>query len=218
MLKLLALATLFSAIGAQARTVEVSGYDISGVWPVGTGGYSYVYDGSVTMRPQGFYLYSGGGGSLNDGVVPTSNVGAMMIGTVSPKDKSITLHLSGQSVLSEINMFSESNTSGVYAGALTGATITINGVSVALTSSAWGSGCARYLCNDTFSLAGTALAGMTTDTVVLTKFRAAAGYFTMAEINVNGAIPAVPEPQTYAMMIAGIGLLGFIARRRKKAM
>ena len=29
-------------------------------------------------------------------------------------------------------------------------------------------------------------------------------------------IPAVPEPETYAMMLAGLGLLGFVARRRKQ--
>lgn len=28
--------------------------------------------------------------------------------------------------------------------------------------------------------------------------------------------PAVPEPQTYAMMLAGLGLLGFVSRRRMK--
>lgn len=34
----------------------------------------------------------------------------------------------------------------------------------------------------------------------------------------NGAIPAaVPEPETYAMLMAGLGLVGFIARRRKQA-
>ena len=29
------------------------------------------------------------------------------------------------------------------------------------------------------------------------------------------AVPAVPEPETYALMVAGLGLLGFIARRKQ---
>jgi hypothetical protein len=34
----------------------------------------------------------------------------------------------------------------------------------------------------------------------------------------TGAIPAaVPEPETYAMLLGGLGLVGFIARRRKQA-
>jgi len=34
----------------------------------------------------------------------------------------------------------------------------------------------------------------------------------------GGAVPtlAVPEPETYAMLLAGLGLLGFIARRSKQ--
>jgi hypothetical protein len=32
------------------------------------------------------------------------------------------------------------------------------------------------------------------------------------------AAPPVPEPKTYAMLMAGLGLLGFIARRRRKSL
>ena len=35
--------------------------------------------------------------------------------------------------------------------------------------------------------------------------------------NINLDPSAVPEPETYAMMLAGLGLLGFVARRRKRA-
>ena len=41
-------------------------------------------------------------------------------------------------------------------------------------------------------------------------------------INNHGQVAAIgvspiPEPETYAMLLAGLGLLGFIARRRKTA-
>jgi hypothetical protein len=31
-------------------------------------------------------------------------------------------------------------------------------------------------------------------------------------------IPAIPEPETYAMMLAGLGLLGVVARRRRQGL
>ena len=35
--------------------------------------------------------------------------------------------------------------------------------------------------------------------------------------NISVTVQAVPEPETYAMMFAGLGLLGFMAKRRKAA-
>lgn len=35
-------------------------------------------------------------------------------------------------------------------------------------------------------------------------------------IGVNYLVTAVPEPESYAMMLAGLGLLGFASRRRKQ--
>ncbi len=38
-----------------------------------------------------------------------------------------------------------------------------------------------------------------------------------AETICISAVSAVPEPETYAMMLGGLGLMGFVARRRNKA-
>jgi hypothetical protein len=35
--------------------------------------------------------------------------------------------------------------------------------------------------------------------------------------NIQMITAAVPEPETYAMMLAGLGMMGFVARRRKVA-
>jgi len=46
----------------------------------------------------------------------------------------------------------------------------------------------------------------------------AGGLFAPAFDSVHAQFtPAIPEPEIYAMMIAGLGVLGFVTRRRRKA-
>lgn len=46
----------------------------------------------------------------------------------------------------------------------------------------------------------------------------AAGPDTFLIYNLGGGVTApIPEPETYALMLAGLGLVGFMARRRKRA-
>ena len=37
-------------------------------------------------------------------------------------------------------------------------------------------------------------------------------------VAVGSSTPPIPEPETYAMMLAGLGLLGFVARRRRQGL
>jgi hypothetical protein len=41
------------------------------------------------------------------------------------------------------------------------------------------------------------------------------GFVGISDVIVNNSLP-VPEPETYALMLAGLGLIGFVVRRRKR--
>jgi hypothetical protein len=66
---------------------------------------------------------------------------------------------------------------------------------------------------------GTLLGGSAADRIWYDVFSGGVtqnGYALFTNAPLGGNVAAIPEPETYAMMLAGLGLLGFAARRRKQ--
>jgi len=70
----------------------------------------------------------------------------------------------------------------------------------------------------TYNSTFTALGSLTTISLKGTGASSGGTYVGLDNVNVtfNHFAVAVPEPETYAMMLAGLGLLGFSAKRRKQ--
>lgn len=57
--------------------------------------------------------------------------------------------------------------------------------------------------------------GISDDTADITTIRFGGSYIALAG-TADGSLPAIPEPETYAMLLAGLGVLGLVVRRRRK--
>jgi hypothetical protein len=73
----------------------------------------------------------------------------------------------------------------------------------------WGNSVGQYF------LIGTQYSGLALDSQLKLFYFDSNRLDNKGSVLVNLSVAAVPEPETYAMLLAGLGLIGFTARRRK---
>ena len=202
--KIITLAFLGAAGSAYAGLVPDSYNMLNG----NTGSYNYwdeTYSGAGCVTCDNAAL-TGGRGDLTDGIIAADNWNI----TEAPSgngpyvgwtlDPVITFHWNSPVNITSVTFyFDDANGLG---GVSSPSSVDVNGTNFPIADPA-GSAPFSFVANG-LSFTGNDLA--------VTLHRSNAWVF-MSEVEFNAA--PIPEPETYAMLLAGLGLLGFAAHRRK---
>jgi hypothetical protein len=242
MLKKLVMATALAGMAVSAHALTITFEDVSGVTYGTTSAYNnstaltatgYTYDGFTWSTTSSLRVYSEGraitdtfyDASTSTTMTTTTGLGAVMAAygdTATSSETSgtwVAVLENNNSSLTFTNTSFADASSGFYLSSLylydgktskTTVTITgtlLDGTTVAVTTTvSAGTG-------TTYSLSGTALDGVALTAVTVTTTQ---GKLAIDNIVVTAAntVTAVPEPSSYAMLLAGLGMVGFMVRRR----
>ena len=202
---------------AQADPIPLIGYDVTHALVSGSGGWSHVYTGSITPVVPGVTAnYAGGGGTLNDGVIGTTEENTQLF--LVSQDSAITLYFGSFYHINRISLFGGNIRTNSIPGALDSpVTVTANGTTAAIDAQAFGSvrSTIGNPVNDRLLFTGSPLEGVFADRLTLRGFgRGWEDYYSFTEITVEGPGPVVPEPATLTLF--GTGLLGAALRRWRR--
>ena len=199
------------ATAAQSAALTVSSYDMpNGDGQAHGGTYNYwdgTYTGSGDTTVDGSFL-QGGTGALTDGVIATdpwndvsnaAGVGPYVGWHSSP---TITFHFANPVTINTIRLYvDDSNFGGVTAPSA----VVVNGTSFDNSSYPL-----YFPGPQTITLAGVDIVG---NSATLTLVDSSTWVF-LSEVQFDGLVTTVPEAGNLAMMLAGLGLLGWASRRR----
>lgn len=212
-------------VGTHAAVI--ASYDVANARESGFGSWAHVYNKSgIIGNGDGTFNYSGGSGTLNDGLLGTSHLDTQLF--YVPDSPSITLYLDRATNVNEIKLFSFDTLHNRIPGNLFSVDVTIGSVTVPVTTTGFGPATlAQSNANELLLLLDPRLTSLAAETVILSGFQTTGNwcdYFSISEVTVAGSAVSsssgpsvVPEPASLAIWFWGAcGGLGTMAIRRRK--
>lgn len=206
--KIISNLSMLAFVGAASSAFAGVAPDSYNMLNGNTGSYNYwdeTYTGAGCVTCDNAAL-TGGRGDLTDGIIATDNwfVTEAPVGNGPyvgwTLDPVITFHWNTPVNITSVTFhFDDSNGAG---GVSAPASVTVDGTNFPIVDPL-GSAPFAFVAN------GLSFTG---NDLVVSITRSNAWVF-LSEVEFNAA--PIPEPETYAMLLAGLGLLGFVARSRK---
>ncbi len=237
---MLSSSALISTTTQAETTPNIIGYDIFNTTPSGFGGWVHDYTERASNANGGLVNYEGGTGTLADGIFGISTSSTQLFSINN--NTSITVFLDDYYLLESISLFGGA-TNNQISGNIAIASFSTELESASLTSLSFGEvSTASQAVNDRFILSNTSafkdqrVNQFTISNIGTTGLGHFSDYYSITEIQVSSLmedtpttslqmasinfesaqVSVVPEPATYALMLGGLGLIGFMAHRRRK--
>jgi len=209
---------------ASAAVATIIQYDIFAADISGSGGWSHAYSGLITPTGGSLANYTGGVGTLNDGIIINPSINNQLFLTPTAPVE-ISFFFDQSYTFSQIEIFGADGDSGNnIPGNISGFDIAIGAATQSLLTTGFGGVSSDgQLVNDRVDLVAAGLSAITANFIVLSNFTVfdlsnANRRFNISEIvfSTSSPVSVVPIPAALPLFGTGIGLLGFFSWRKKR--